>query len=396
MEGTENRTAGAAEMTTRDERPLRQLAWVFLKLGTIAFGGPAAHIAMMEDEVVRRRKWMTREAFLDLVGVSNLIPGPSSTETAIYIGYARGGMLGILVAGTCFILPAMLIVGVLAWAYQSYGTFPAVQSCFYGVKPVMMAIIAQGLWRLGKTAAKSFVLALIGIAVLIGCAAGANFLAMLLAAGSVSMLLFYIRSGRKQLNLLVVPMLATGTATTLAGSASPGLAAIFLSFLKIGSVIFGSGYVLLAFLRQDMVIDHRWLTQTQLLDSIVIGQVTPGPVFTTATFIGYLLAGPKGAVVATVGIFLPAFILVAITGPFVRLLRKSSLLGAFLDGLNVASLALMALVAYQLARAALVDWLSVAIALGSFALLMGIRNLNSLYLIIPAALVGIIVAPGAR
>ena len=370
-------------------RQLLQLARLYLKLGTIAFGGPAAHIAMMEDEVVRRRGWLDRDEFLDLVGVSSLIPGPSSTEVAIYVGYSRAGLPGLLVAGACFILPAMLMAAALAWTYLRFGTLPAVRGALYGIKPVVIAIVLQALWRLGRTAVKSWLLALVGA----GCAAaailGANLPLVLLGAGLVTAAAHGLQRPGGRAPLVLLPLAAAPAAPVLGTAAAhAGLWPLFQVFLKIGSVVFGSGYVLLAFLRADLVTGRHWLTESQLLDSVVVGQVTPGPVFTTATFIGYVLSGPAGALVATLGIFLPAFVLVAVTGPLVRRLRRSELAGAILDGLDVGSLALMAVVSWQLGRAALIDVTTAAIAVASVALLLW-RNVNSAWLVLAGALAGL-------
>jgi chromate transporter len=368
-----SQTAAGPGAAHAGERPLRQLAALYLKLGTIAFGGPAAHIAMMEDEVVRRRGWLSREQFLDLVGVSSLIPGPSSTETAIYVGYARGGLPGLLIAGSCFILPAMLMAAALAWAYLRFGSLPAARGLLYGVKPVVIAIVLQALWRLGKTAIKSPLLAALGLAALAAAAAGAEMLLVLagtaLVAGAAGW------------------MAERGSPPPIVVAAPIGLGSIFALFLKLGAVVFGSGYVLLAFLRADLVVARHWLSEPQLLDAVVVGQVTPGPVFTTATFIGYLLAGPAGALAATLGIFLPAFALVAATGPLVPRLRQSRLAGALLDGLNAASLTLMAVVTWQLGRAALVDLPTRLIAAAAATLLFW-RDVNSAWLVLAGALVG--------
>jgi chromate transporter len=368
-----SQTAAGPGAAHDGERPLRQLAALYLKLGTIAFGGPAAHIAMMEDEVVRRRGWLSREQFLDLVGVSSLIPGPSSTETAIYVGYARGGLPGLLIAGSCFILPAMLMAAALAWAYLRFGSLPAARGLLYGVKPVVIAIVLQALWRLGKTAIKSPLLAALGLAALAAAAAGAEMLLVLagtaLVAGAAGW------------------MAERGSPPPIVVAAPIGLGSIFALFLKLGAVVFGSGYVLLAFLRADLVVARHWLSEPQLLDAVVVGQVTPGPVFTTATFIGYLLAGPAGALAATLGIFLPAFALVAATGPLVPRLRQSRLAGALLDGLNAASLALMAVVTWQLGKAALVDLPTRLIAAAAATLLLW-RDVNSAWLVLAGALVG--------
>ena len=382
---------------------LVELALFFLRLGTTAFGGPAAHIAIMEDELVRRRKWLSREKFLDLLGASSLIPGPSSSELAIHIGYLRAGWMGLVIGGICFILPAAILVACIAWAYMRFGQLPAVAGVLYGVKPVVVAVILQALWGLGRTAVKSALLAAAG-AICVGLIfLGVNGL-FLLAATGTTVACFHafsagrktIRSAKSELFLLLrhsvrlkvakfLPLAGAGGATAL----SPGMWSLFLVFLKIGSVVFGSGYVLLAFLRTDLVLHRAWVTDAQLVDAVAIGQVTPGPVFTTATFIGYLLRGPAGAFVATVGIFLPAFILVAISGPLIPYLRRSATAGAFLDGVNVASLALMAAVSYQLGRAAVVDLLTIGLSIVSTVFLLRFR-VNSAWLVLGGALVGIV------
>ena len=361
---------------------LRELAFVFLKLGIIGFGGPAAHIAMMEEELVRRRQWLTREKFLDLLGATNLIPGPNSTEMAIHIGHVRAGWAGLIVAGSCFILPAMLIVLGCAWGYVEFGQLPQVQAILYGVKPVIIAIVTQALWNLMRTAVKNAALACIGLAATTAVFFGGNELLILLCAGAVAA---GLKRSPKQLGF-TAPGILTVVSPTL-GATAFGLWPLFLFFLKIGSVLFGSGYVLLAFLRADLVERWHWLTETQLLDAIAVGQVTPGPVFTTATFIGYILGGTPAAIVATVAIFLPAFVFVAISGPLIPKIRRSPTAGAFLDGVNVGSLALMLVVTWQLARAALVDWPTICLAILSAVGLIRFR-LNSAWLVFAGAVVG--------
>lgn len=371
---------------------LWELARLFLKLGTIAFGGPAAHIAMMEDEVVRRRRWLTREKFLDLLGATNLIPGPNSTEMAIHIGYHRAGWAGLIVAGSCFILPAALIVTVFAWAYVRYGSIPEVKGVLYGIKPVIIAIVLQALWSLGRAAIKTKFLALIGIAGVILTFFGLHELLVLLGGGLIVVAVRLVgRSvkGQSHLSLMsaspLIVFLQTGTTT--AATASFSLVLLFLFFLKVGAVLYGSGYVLLAFIRADLVERWHWLTESQLLDAIAVGQITPGPVFTTATFIGYVLGGTKGAAVATVGIFLPAFVFAAASGPLVPRIRKSPTAGAFLDGVNAAALALMVVVTYQLGRAAIVDVTTIALALISGIILLRFR-LNSAWLVLGGGIAG--------
>jgi chromate transporter len=374
---------------------LGELARLFGRLGFTAFGGPAAHIAMMEDEVVRRRGWMTRERLLDLIGAANLIPGPTSTELAIHIGHDRAGWPGLIVAGACFILPAVAIVLAIAWAYVRFGALPAVGGVLYGVKPVIIAVVVQALWGLGRSAVKSVWLGAVGLAALVASLAGADELAVLVAGGLV------VALGRAAVRRTTPPAAswaplslagaATGTATGAATAV--GLGPLFWVFLKIGAVLFGSGYVLLAFLRSDLVERLHWLTESQLLDAVAVGQVTPGPVFTTATFVGYVIGGGGGAAVATLGIFLPAFVFVAISGPLVSRIRKSPSAGAVLDGVNVASLALMAAVALALGRAAIVDVPTAAIA-GAGAVALIRYRLNSAWLVLGGAVVGAAVTYG--
>jgi chromate transporter len=372
---------------------LTEVAWLFFRLGTIAFGGPAAHIAMMEEEVVRRRKWLARDKFLDLLGATNLIPGPNSTEMAIHLGYLRAGWPGLLVAGTCFILPAAVIVLGFAWFYVRYGSLPETTRVLYGVKPVIIAIVLQALWALARTAIRTKWLLVIGIAALVFVFLRVNELLVLLGAGMVVAMPHLIATTKRPPTagsvFPLAPLALIQTATT--AGASVGLLPLFLFFLKVGSVLFGSGYVLLAFLRSDLVERWHWMTNAQLLDAVAVGQVTPGPVFTTATFIGYLLAGPKGAVVATIGIFLPAFVFVAISGPLVPRIRRSPAAAAFLDGVIVASLGLMAVVTYELGRAALVDLPTIALALVSAVLLFRWK-VNSAWLVLGGALIGFLIA----
>jgi chromate transporter len=377
---------------------LWEIAVSFLRLGTIAFGGPAAHIAMMEEEFVRRRGWISHEEFLDMLGATNLIPGPNSTEMAIHIGHQRAGWKGLVVAGACFIVPAMLIVMAAAWAYIRFGSLPQLQGIMYGIKPVIIAVVVQALWRLAPTAVKSGFLALVGLIAIPAAFLGANPLLVLFAAGVVTAVSAWI--GRRRLAdafaaipaigwLGIVPMLKSVGVTTAAVPFS--LLGLFLFFLKVGAVLYGSGYVLLAFLQTDLVNRLHWLTQSQLLDAVAVGQVTPGPVFTTATFIGYLLSGASGAVIATLGIFIPSFIFVAASRPLIPRIRRSMIAGAFLDGVNVGSLALMAAVTLQLSRTAMVDVTTSAVAAFS-ALLLIYSRVNSAWLIFAGGLLGLAIA----
>ena len=395
---------------TRRER-LRELAGLFLKLGTTAFGGPAAHIAMFEDEVVRRRKWITHQEFLDLLSFVNFIPGPNSTEMAVHIGLKRAGWRGLIVAGACFILPAAVMVTAIAWAYTEFSGFKVTTGILRGVQPVVIAVICQALWRLGKTTLKSWAMAALALLAAAANWMGVHELIVLAAAGVI------VAAGRgalrkKELAGLVPPLWPLGQATAAGAGATTAAVALapaalwpmFLTFLKIGSVLFGSGYVLLAFLRSDFVDRLHWLTAQQLVDAVAVGQVTPGPVFTTATFIGYVLFGRRGvgqgiagAALATLGIFLPAFVFVGLSGRLMPWLRKSKLAAAFLDGLNVASLALMAVVTVQLAQATLitsenrVDLLALTVAAVSATLLLW-KKVNSTWLVLGGAAVGTILA----
>jgi chromate transporter len=366
---------------------VKELALVFLRLGTTAFGGPAAHIAMMEDEFVRRRAWLTREQFLDLVGAAGLIPGPSSTEVAIYVGYRRAGWRGLLTAGLCFILPAALMVTAIAWGYVHFGRLPATGGALYGIKAVIIAIVAQALVAFGRTAIKTKWLFVLGTAAAVANVLGVSPVIVLVAVGVVSATAPLVHRPSAG----AAPLLFSGALGASAVTASPlALAKLFAIFLKIGAIVFGSGYVLLAFLHTDLVEQSRWLTESQLIDAVAVGQFTPGPVFTTATFIGYVVAGLPGAVVATVGIFLPSFVLVAVSGPLLPRLRRSRIAGTFLDGVNVASLALMAVVAVRLGRAAIIDVPTAVLALVSGVLLFRWR-LNSAWLVLSGGVLGAIV-----
>jgi chromate transporter len=343
---------------------------------------------MMKQEVVERRKWLTDGEFLDLLGATNFIPGPNSTEMAIHVGHLRAGWRGLLVAGASFILPAALLTLGFAWLYVRFGQLPEAGATLYGIKPVIVAVVVQALWGLGRTAIKNKTLAVLGVTCTAASVLGLNELLVLFAGG-----LAYSLTARADRGLIagtsrapaVVALGSAATAMAVATTASS--TSIFLVFLKIGSVLFGSGYVLLAFLRADLVQHRHWLSEGQLLDAVAVGQVTPGPVFTTATFVGYLLHGAAGAVAATLGIFAPAFFFVALSGPLIPRLRRSPRAGRFLDGLNVASLALMAVVTWSLARAALVDAWSVLLLLASAGLLLRYK-VNSAWLVLGGAAVG--------
>jgi len=363
---------------------LKEVITLFLKLGFTAFGGPAAHIGIMHDEVVVKRKWLTDEEFLDLLGATNLIPGPNSTEMAIHIGYVRAGWLGLIFGGLGFILPATFIVLALAWLYVRFGTTPQAEWLLYGIKPVVIAIIAQAIWNLGSKALKNSSLIFIGIIVLALYFFGVNEIMLLFAGGLVFMMLANLQRIRS-LNPAILLPLSVLTQTPIPFS----LPLLFLTFLKIGSILYGSGYVLLAFLRADLVLRLGWITDQQLLDAVAIGQVTPGPLFTAATFIGYLLGGTPGALLATLGIFLPSFIFVAISNPLIPKIRNSPWAGSLLDGVNASALGLMAAVTIQLAFSSLTDLFTIIIAIISLIMLLRYK-LNSTWLIAGGALAGFI------
>lgn len=392
--------AGSDDPTLRTSRgrALVEVTGLFLKLGLTAFGGPAAHIAMLEDEVVRRRAWLTREEFLDLLGATNLIPGPNSTELAIHIGYRRAGWAGFVLAGLGFILPAMVMVTAIAWAYVRFGSLPRAEGLLVGVKPVILIVIVQALGSLAGKAVKDRFLAGVGVVAVGLVLAGVHELAVLFGAGLAVVLLGAMppareadaANSRRSISgpWWMLGAVAPASASVAAsGGVAFGLGPLFWVFLKIGSVLFGSGYVLLAFLRADLVERRGWLTEAQLVDAVAVGQFTPGPIFTAATFVGYLLDGVPGAVVATVGIFLPAFVFVALSGPWIPKLRASPTAGRFLDGVNVASLALMGVVTLQLAQVALVDGFTVGVALVAGVLSWRFR-VNTAWLVLGGGIAG--------
>jgi chromate transporter len=373
---------------------LAEVALVFLKLGTIGFGGPAAHIAMMEDEFVRRRRWLTEADFLDRLAMANLIPGPSSTELAIFIGYSKRGWAGLLVAGCSFIIPAAILVTLIAAFYVKFGALPQVAGILYGIKPAVIAIIAQALWSLGWKAVKTWWLAVIGIGAVVLNAGGVSPVSVLALCGSASGVGFWISAKRGPAASLLAfgwpkrPLWLVGTAAASMVVAIPvSMLRLFVSFFKIGAVVFGSGYVLLAFLRAEFIEHLHWITERQLIDAVAVGQFTPGPVFTTATFIGYVVAGWRGAWIATIAIFLPGFVFVAVSGRVLTRLRRSALAVSVLDGVVAGSLALMAVVAWQLGRAAIVDWVTLVIMVASAALLLRFR-MNSAWIICAAGVIG--------
>lgn len=361
------------------------IATLFLRLGLTAFGGPAAHLAFMEREAVTQRAWLSRTEFLDLVGACNLLPGPSSTQVAMALGYRRGGWTGLILAGVCFISPAALATLALAWFYVRYNGLPQVQSLLYGAKPIMVAIVLQAVWNLGRTAFRSWPQRLAGLACLIAVVLGAPPLAVLMAAGACLLAIHFAHSGSSAY-VALVGLPATTSSTVL----TPGLLPILLTFLKLGVIVFGSGYVLLSFLQADLVDRLHWVSNAQILDAVTAGQLTPGPVFATATFLGYLLHGFSGAALATLAIFLPSFVMAGLVGVAARHIRKSAAASAFLDGVSAAAVALMAGVTIPLGKAALVDVWTCSFAAISLLLLLRFR-LNATWLLLAGAALGLLV-----
>jgi len=368
---------------------LIEIAKLFLKLGVIGFGGPAAHIAMMQSEVVTKRKWLTEQHFLDLIGATNLIPGPNSTEMAIHIGHERAGWRGMIVAGLCFILPAVLITGIFAWLYKKFGQLPEVQPFIYGIKPAIIVIIVAAVFPLAKKSIKSIDLTLIGLVVLVCSLLSFNELYLMFGAGLFAILLTSIRS--KKLNNInsVFPFVLlqlSGSAFITATNFN-----LFLIFLKIGAILYGSGYVLFAFLDTEFV-STGLLSRQQLMDAIAVGQFTPGPLFSSVTFIGYQINGFKGAIVSTIGIFLPSFVFVALLNPLVKKMRNSKLFSCFLDAVNVASVAIIVSVCFTMGMETITDWRTILIAVISISTAFGIRKLNSAFIVLGGSLLGYILS----
>ena len=369
---------------------LREVALLFFRIGATAFGGPAAYIAIMQRETVRRRRWLDDQGFLDLVGVTNLIPGPNATEMALYLGLVRAGWFGYVAAGVLFLIPGMLATLALAWVYVTYGSLPEVGWVLYGVKPVVIAIVIQALWDLGRKGVKGPLTAIVGAAVIAFYLLGFNEIALLFAGAGVVLLLY---SGRRFLKrslsaVLVLPILKAPLSMLSIGAVPFSQTNLFLTFLKIGAVLYGSGYVLLAFFNSEFVVRLGWLTHQQLLDAIAVGQITPGPVASSATFIGYLMGGWPSALLATLAFFLPSFFFVALVSRVLPWLRKSWWSGAFLDGVNVASLGLMVGVTWQLGRAGVVDWFTISLAIIALFLVFRFK-VNSAWLILGGGLLGI-------
>lgn len=364
---------------------LKEIAALFLKLGIIGFGGPAAHIAMMQHEVVTKRKWLTDDHFLDLMGATNLIPGPNSTEMAIHIGKEKGGWRGLIIAGLCFILPAVFITGIFAYLYKKFGELPEVQPFIYGIKPAIIAIILAAVFPLAKKSLKTTPLIIIGVIVLAGSLLKINEIYLMFGAGFLALFLAYIRNNKPNtLNSFLPLSLLPITGTTLFSATN---ASLFWIFLKIGAILYGSGYVLFAFLDTELV-STGLLTRQQLIDAIAVGQFTPGPVFSSVTFIGYQINGFTGAVFSTIAIFLPSFVFVALLNPIVKRMRNSKLFSAFLDAVNVASVAIIAAVCIEMGRETITDWRTILIAVLSITIAFGFRKLNSAFVVLGGSLVG--------
>jgi chromate transporter len=366
--------------------PLAEVAKVFLKLGCIGFGGPAAHIAMMEKEVVTKRKWMTSEHFLDLIGATNLIPGPNSTEMTMHCGHERAGWKGLIIAGLCFITPAVIITGAIAWAYTQYGRLPEVQPFVYGIKPAIIAIILSLVITLGKKAWKSNMLGLIGVISFVVALAGVNEIAVLFGAGILGIIINQVQRSATLHTMLPFTFLQALPLTETASTAK-----IFWIFLKVGSILYGSGYVLFAFLDAELV-STNLLSRQVLIDAIAVGQFTPGPVFSSATFIGWQMGGWQGALAATIGIFLPSFLFVGLLNPLIPRLRKSAVMGAFLDTVNIASIALILTVVIQMGKETFLDWRTIAIAISGFVVTFTFRNINTAFIITGGALLGYVLS----
>lgn len=373
---------------------------MFLRLGSIAIGGPPAQIAVIRDEIVGRRGWLTEKEFLDRLGASNLIPGPNTTKVAIFAGYLRAGWAGLVVAGVCYMLPAAAIVAAIASFYVRFGNLPQVSGVLYGLKPAVIALVVQSIWKLGRDAGRTPLLALLGLAALGLTIAGTGPLTVIAGAGAIAGVSEWWKRGR--LGIAAPVILGTITVAIVAGQllpiaigpetrlGTPSLGNVFLYFLRTGSVIFGGGVVLVAFLQKDLVGMVHWVTSRQLLDAVAVGWITPGPVFTTATFLGYVMLGWPGAIVATLGIFLPSFFACAVSGPLIPRLRESTVAGVFLDGVNVASIALMAAVTWDLARTALVDPLTIGLTLATLLILVRF-GINSAWLVLACGVIGLLV-----
>ena len=372
-----------------ETQKLKQVAAVFFKLGLFAFGGPAAHIAMMEHEVVTKRAWMTREHYLDLIGATNLIPGPNSTEMTMHCGYQRAGKKGLFIAGISFIFPAVFITAILGYLYVLYGALPQVQPFIKGIQPAVIVIIASAVIKLGKKAVKNWELALLGSLFLAASLLGLDQVLVLFAGGLLGMCYFLIKSKMQTTSLAIAPLFMVFIVSEIGAKLSA--MGIFLKFLKVGSILYGSGYVLFAYLDTELV-TTALLSQNQLLEAIGIGQFTPGPVLSTATFIGYQLGGFWGAIAATAGIFMPSVLFVWLLNPLIPKMRKSKVLGYFLDSINVAAVAIMLAVVITMSKQTLVDWQAALIAILSGILIFGFKKVSVMWVLIIGAILGYVLA----
>jgi chromate transporter len=370
-----------------EKNNLNEIAKLFLKLGIIGFGGPAVHIAMMQDEVVVKKKWLTEQHFLDLIGATNLIPGPNSTEMAIHIGHEKAGWKGLIVAGICFVFPAVIITGFFAWLYKEYGQIPEVKPFLYGIKPAIIAIILSAIFPLAKKALKTIQLGIIGAVVLLLSFLNYNEIILMFGAGIIALFIYYLKQNTsKSINAFIPLTLFQASITNIV---SPTNLNLFLIFLKIGAILYGSGYVLFAFLDAELVATGL-LSRTQLIDAIAVGQFTPGPVFSSVTFIGYQINGFSGALISTIAIFLPSFIFVALLNPLVKKMRNSKMFATFLDAVNVASIAIIISICLQMGKETIIDWRTILIAFLSIIITFNYRKINSAFIVLGGAIIGYI------
>lgn len=370
-----------------EKNNLKEIAKLFLKLGIIGFGGPAVHIAMMQDEVVVKKKWLSEQHFLDLIGATNLIPGPNSTEMAIHIGHEKAGWKGLIVAGICFIFPAVIITVFFAWLYKEYGQIPEVKPFLYGIKPAIIAIIFSAIVPLAKKSLKTIQLGIIGTVVLILSLLNYNEIILMFGAGIIALLIYYLKQNtNKSINAFIPLTLFQVSNTNII---SPTNLNLFLIFLKIGAILYGSGYVLFAFLDAELV-STGLLSRTQLIDAIAVGQFTPGPVFSSVTFIGYQINGFSGALISTIAIFLPSFVFVALLNPLVKKMRNSKLFSTFLDAVNIASIAIIISICLAMAKETIIDWRTILIALLSIVVTFNYKKINSAFIVLGGSIIGYI------
>lgn len=368
---------------------LKEIAKLFLKLGTIGFGGPAVHIAMMQDEVVVKKKWLSEQHFLDLIGATNLIPGPNSTEMAIHIGHEKGGWKGLIVAGFCFIFPAVMITLLFAWMYKEYGQIPEIKPFLYGIKPAIIAIILSAIFPLAKKSLKTMQLGIIGFLVLFLSLLNYNEIILLFGAGLVALLIYYLKQQTNKSIPIIFPIVLLQSSESNVISATN--LNLFLIFLKIGAILYGSGYVLFAFLDAELVATGL-LSRTQLIDAIAVGQFTPGPVFSSVTFIGYQINGFSGALISTTAIFLPSFIFVALLNPLVKKMRHSTVFAIFLDAVNVASIAIIISICIEMGSETIIDWRTILIAAISMMITFNYRKINSAFIVLGGSIIGFILS----